>query len=209
MKESRIKIGICILCILVGIFILQITKGAPDTVQEGISNEIIRFHVLANSDTELDQERKLKVRDAVVTYIQEKMENVTSKEQAEEVIMKQLPEIKKIAENTLDEQGYSENVETMLTRRTFPVKVYGDLVFPAGEYETLQVEIGEAKGRNWWCVMYPSLCLVEEGYTAVSKEGKERLESCLTEEEYESIQMEETEVEYGLKIVQIFKELWD
>lgn len=123
MKENRIKIGICILCILVGIFILQITKGASDTVQEGISNEIIRFHVLANSDTELDQERKLKVRDAVVTYIQEKMENVTSKEQAEEVIMKQLPEIKKIAENTLDEQGYSENVETMLTRRTFPVKV--------------------------------------------------------------------------------------
>lgn len=192
--------------VLVG---LHMEANKTHTLQQGIAKEIIRFHVLANSDSEEDQALKRKVKDEVVAFLQEKLKTVTEKKQAEQVIEQNLEQIKKVAEQVTKKEGEGEVVTTALTRKNFPVKVYGDTVFPAGNYETLQVEIGKAEGKNWWCVMYPSLCMVNESYTVVPKDAKEKLEESLTEEEYDSIQMEQNSVKYRLKIVEIWDGLWD
>lgn len=213
MKEynrKKEKLWMLFLGMLVVIFVgLHIETNRTHTLQQGIAAEIIRFHVLANSDSEEDQKLKRKVKDEVVSFMQEKLKNVTKKEQAEQVIQAHMDEIKKVAEMVTKKEGNGESVTTALTRKDFPVKVYGDTVFPAGNYETLQIEIGSAKGKNWWCVMFPSLCMVDESYAVVPKEAKEKLRENLTEEEYESIQMEQNSVKYRLKIVEIWDNLWD
>lgn len=213
MKEKnrrKIKLGILFLGVIAVVMTgIHIEGKKTHTLQQGIAAEIIRFHVLANSDSEKDQALKRKVKDEVVTFMQDKLKKVTKKEQAEQVIKANLEEIRKVAEQVTKKEGNGESVTTALTKKDFPVKVYGDTVFPAGNYETLQIEIGNAKGKNWWCVMFPSLCMVDESYTVVPKEAKEKLKDHLTEEEYESIQMEQNSVKYRLKIVEIWDELWD
>ena len=213
MKEKnrrKIKLGILFLGVIAVVMTgIHIEGKKTHTLQQGIAAEIIRFHVLANSDSEKDQALKRKVKDEVVTFMQDKLKKVTKKEQAEQVIKANLEEIRKVAEQVTKKEGNGESVTTALTKKDFPVKVYGDTVFPAGNYETLQIEIGNAKGKNWWCVMFPSLCMVDESYTVVPKEAKEKLKDHITEEEYESIQMEQNSVKYRLKIVEIWDELWD
>ena len=209
-NKKQIKLWILFCGIAIATLIgIHIEGNRTHTLQQGIATEIIRFHVLANSDSEEDQGLKRKVKDEVVAFMQEKLKNVTKKEQAEQVIKEYLGEIKNVAEKVTKREGNGETVTTALTKKDFPVKVYGDTVFPAGKYETLQIEIGNAKGKNWWCVMFPSLCMVDESYTVVPKEAKKKLKEHLTEEEYESIQMEQNSVKYRLKIVEIWDNLWD
>ena len=166
MKEKnrrKIKLGILFLGVIAVVMTgIHIEGKKTHTLQQGIAAEIIRFHVLANSDSEKDQALKRKVKDEVVTFMQDKLKKVTKKEQAEQVIKANLEEIRKVAEQVTKKEGNGESVTTALTKKDFPVKVYGDTVFPAGNYETLQIEIGNAKGKNWWCVMFPSLCMVDE-----------------------------------------------
>ena len=165
--------------------------------------------MLANSDSTEDQEIKLKVRDGVVAFVQQKLKKAESKEEAERIIRKNLSKIKREANKILEEEQYESRAVAKLTKEEFPVKVYGDTVFPAGEYETLQVEIGKAKGHNWWCVMYPSLCLVDESVAVVPKESKEKLRDSLTEEEYETITQEKPAVKYRFKIAELWSDLWE
>lgn len=200
-----------LVCLVLGIVFggMEGESKKVETIQKGIAEEIIRFHVLANSDESEDQELKKKVKDVVVTYVQEKLHNAGDKKEAKEILKGQLKDIQHIAEEVLKEEGSREKVSVALTKKEFPVKVYGDTIFPAGVYETLQVEIGKAQGKNWWCVMFPSLCMVNESYTVVSKEGKEKLKEYLSEEEYNSIQMEQNSTKYQLKIVELWEELWD
>lgn len=160
---------------------------STDLLQQGIADEIIRFHVLANSDRPEDQALKLKVKQEVVEYLQSQLVDCTSRVEAEKVLASQFTQIKMIAKEVIAREGYTYEVEVELAPHYFPVKVYGDLVFPEGEYDALRVLIGEAEGKNWWCVMYPSLCMVNETYSVVPEESKETLKTILTEEEYEAI----------------------
>ncbi|MBO5088688.1 MAG: stage II sporulation protein R, partial [Lachnospiraceae bacterium] len=100
------------------------------------------------------------------------------------IIVSNLQNIYTIAINTIVEQGYDYEVRVYVTEEEFPAKTYGDLTFPAGKYQALRIDIGEAKGQNWWCVMYPPLCFIDESTAVVSADGKERLQETLTPEEY-------------------------
>lgn len=199
-----------IILLLCGIFLCLLNRESQNVqaIQKGIALQVIRFHVLANSDSKEDQEIKLKVRDGVVAFVQQKLKTAQSKEEAEEIIQKNLSKIKREANKILKEEQYESRAIAKLTKEEFPVKVYGDTIFPAGEYETLQVEIGKAKGHNWWCVMYPSLCLVDESVAVVPEESKEKLKDSLTKEEYETITQEKPAVKYRFKIVEIWNDLW-
>ncbi len=125
-----------------------------------IKDKLIRFHVIANSDTEEDQNLKLKVRDRVIEALSGKLSGVTSLEENIEYV-------NKIAKEVIEENNYTYEVNTMLSYENFPDKVYGDCVFPQGNYEAFRVIIGEGKGQNWWCVMFPSLCFVDESKNSV------------------------------------------
>ena len=132
-----------------------------ELVYEDIVNEIIRFHVIANSDSEEDQNLKLKVRDKVIEFVSSSLKVCESLDDARNFLISNKSEIESIAKSVVDENGYSYNVTSTLSRENFPDKVYGDVVFPQGEYEAYRILIGEAKGQNWWCVMFPPLCFVD------------------------------------------------
>lgn len=164
-------------------------------MQEGIANEILRFHVLANSDSKEDQALKLKVKQEVVTYLQTLLQDCNSKEESIQLLNSHTKEIEQVARQVIEKEGYSYGVKMELAKQYFPIKVYGDLVFPEGEYDALRVLIGAAEGKNWWCVIFPSLCMVNETYSVVPEESKDTLRHVLTEEEYSAIDTETQDTE--------------
>lgn len=162
-------------------------EESPSDIQAHISQEIIRFHCIANSDMESDQNIKLKVKDAVVASLREELKDARDIGEARTVIQENLPFIEKTANQVLSDSGYSYTASASLERCDFPVKQYGDLTFPAGNYEALRIQLGGAKGKNWWCVMFPSLCYVDEAYDVITEENKEKFQEVLTEEEFDSL----------------------
>lgn len=205
-KSNRIRCAVLLCICMAGFLYAGIHREVSSNVQLGIAKEIIRFHVIANSDDDVDQKVKLVVKDEVVTYMQGKLAKIKTRDQAEKVMKQEMPAIKKIAQKTVKKQGYRYSCDVVYHERQFPVKVYGDLTFPAGKYEALDVILGNAKGKNWWCVMFPSLCFVDGTYAVVPDNSKERLKEVLTEEEYKTIAEDETvKVEFALK----FAEWWD
>lgn len=156
-------------------------------IQQGIAGEVFRLHVIANSDTEKDQELKLKVKTRIVEYLKEILGEDAGLEETKEAVLTHLTEIEQEAENIIEEQGFDYPVEVVVEKTYFPEKTYGDCTFPAGEYEALKVKIGSAKGQNWWCVLYPSLCFLDDTYGIVTEEKKEDLKEVLTAEEFQEI----------------------
>lgn len=163
------------------------TEEPSSDIQAHISQEIIRFHCIANSDLETDQNIKLKVKDAVVASLRDELKDAKTIEEARTVIQNNLPSIEKTANQVLFNSGYNYTASASLERCDFPIKQYGDLTFPAGNYEALRIQLGEAEGKNWWCVMFPSLCYVDETYDVITEENKEKFQEVLTKEEYKSL----------------------
>lgn len=214
---KNIKIRIVTLSLLLigivsfsGIYIYGEMKDV-ETVSEGYKDKLIRFHVLANSDSDEDQELKLKVRDAIIQYLQPMLKDSKSIEQSEEIILAESDNLKSIGENIIRENGYNYEVEVKLEYNNFPAKQYSNIVLPAGEYKALRILIGEAEGKNWWCVMFPPLCFVDENNGVIDKETDEKLKSVLTEEEYDLIaedNIEQTKnVKLKFKVIEIIESL--
>ncbi len=209
-RQHRLKIvGIVIMVAATGILMYlygEATKGQRQ--QRAIAEQIIRLHVIANSDTDEDQELKMKVKETIVTYLRGEMQDATSVDEARQAIREHLPEIEEIAAEKMRAEGYEYTAEATLGESYFPVKEYGDLTFPAGNYEALRVRLGESAGHNWWCVMYPSLCFVDSTYQVVPDASKERLKDSLTREEYDSLLDGGEEVSYSWKAGEWLKNLF-
>lgn len=178
-----IIIGICVSVIVCGVLFYTNNKS----YQSSISDKILRFHVIANSDSDADQNVKLKVRDGVLEYLAPYFESCETKENCENIVIDKKSDIKQKAEEILLREGFDETVNVELTNRYFPVKSYGNYTFPEGQYEALCIEIGEAKGKNWWCVLYPRLCFLDSAYAVVPDESQEQLKRVLSDEEYDSL----------------------
>ncbi len=160
---------------------------SQERLAQELAEKVIRFHVRANSDSKADQDLKLLVRDAVGAYMHRELSGITDAGESREKIKQDLPAIIDTARSTIAEQGYDYPVTAALTQARFPKKTYGSYTFPAGEYEALQLNIGQGKGKNWWCVMYPNMCFSGSVYEVVDEETKESLKQVLTSEEYEAI----------------------
>lgn len=163
------------------------TKGQTAGIQQGIAAEILRFHVIANSDSEEDQALKLKVRDAVVNYMEVLLGDAGDIEETKSLVKAHMADIEKRAAAVIEEEGYTYPARAELTECYFPRKSYGDCTFPAGRYQALRLCIGKAEGRNWWCVLFPNLCFVDSVHAVLPREQKQQLKNVLTEEEYESL----------------------
>jgi stage II sporulation protein R len=122
---------------------------------------LLRFHVLANSDEKEDQELKNEVKDILVNYLKRILVEVDSLAEAKEVIAAEMANIEKIAENEIRDRGYSYQVVGEIGVYSFPTRMYGNAIFPAGEYEAVRIIIGQGQGENWWCVLFPALCFIE------------------------------------------------
>lgn len=184
-KEWIGYIGIGILACAALLYGILYTRAAR--LQHDISEKVLRFHVLANSDDEADQSLKLAVRDAVGSYMQKKLAGVDDLEECEQIVNGNLDQIREVAAETIAQNGYDYDVTAELEYTSFPVKSYGSYTFPAGEYEALRVVIGEGKGHNWWCVMYPNMCFSGSMYEVVDEKAGKKLREVLTTEEYEKV----------------------
>ena len=184
-KIKNSKIGIIfILSILIILYTTICAFSYVQAVSTDISDSVFRLHVIANSNSDEDQNLKYKVRDNLLNYMNNICKNCTSKEEAINIVSKYQEEFKQVALETIKNEGYSYDVNITIGNFEFPTKHYGDISLPAGYYDALRVEIGEACGRNWWCVMFPSLCFVDISSGIVPEESKEELQDILSDEEY-------------------------
>ena len=156
-----------------------------------LNDEVIRLHVVANSDSQEDQDIKLQVRDAVNDYLGELLADVTSVEEAKAHTQESLPKIQKVANEVLIRCGVEPDAVVTFCKETFGTRLYDTFRFPAGVYEALRVTIGEGEGQNWWCVAFPTLCVpaTSEGFEDVAAGAgfPERLSDALQEQESCSI----------------------
>lgn len=194
-------------CIFALIFLsfCTATRAYSDKIQNGIAEKIVRFHVLANSDTEADQNLKLSVRDAILKELGTELKQYTNKKETIMFLKNNFKRIETIALQEIKQQGYHYDVKVSLEKTDFPLKKYGKLSFPAGVYDALRVEIGKGKGQNWWCVVYPPLCYVDVACSEVTEESKTCLQESLTEEEFSVIDGTEG-VNVKFKIVEWWQE---
>lgn len=142
---------ICICILVIGLL--------PVHGEATVYDSVLRLHVLANSNSQDDQSLKLDVRDKIIEITQELGKDCTDLEEMQTVMLKHMELIKQCAEDEIRSQGYDYPVTVSLEKETYPTKTYASLCFPSGEYTSLQVKIGEAQGENWWCVLFPPLCL--------------------------------------------------
>lgn len=180
------------ICVLAGILLSLVVTGIvvnakQSQMQQDLAEEVFRFHVLANSDSEEDQALKMQVKEAVIAYMKEEIPSSDSVEMTKEWTKSHLDAIVNLAEAVIREEGYVYEVTAEVTTCDFPEKTYGDITFPPGEYEALRIEIGEAKGQNWWCVLYPNLCFIDAVHAVVPEEGKKDLKKVLEEDTYEMV----------------------
>ena len=197
-----------IVIILFSLFVFISALSYVNAVSEDISNSVFRLHVIANSDSEDDQSLKYKVRDKVIEYMNEIAKDCTSKAEVINLAYKYQDKFKQIAENVIRQNGYDYDVNIKIGNFEFPTKYYGDISLPAGYYDALRIEIGEAKGQNWWCVMFPPLCFVDVTSGIVPDESKKIMQDNLGDEEYRLISdNESTDIKFKFSIVEFFKNI--
>lgn len=187
--KDRKQIHCMVIGILFALVIVGLWYGREQEVfaQQDLAKEVLRFHVLANSDEEEDQTLKMKVKEAVLQYMREELPTSDSLEMTKAWVVSHIEEIEAIAEELIQNEGFTYPVCAKIMTCKFPEKTYGDITFPAGTYEALRIEIGEAQGQNWWCVLYPNLCFFDTVHAVVPEEGKKQLEEVLEEDTYDRI----------------------
>lgn len=142
--------------------------GLYDSSHRPLSESVLRLHVIANSDDPADQKLKLEVKDAVVAMMREEFHDVKDPREARRIAKEQIPNIKTTAQAAVASRGYTYPVQVTVGEYPFPAKSYGNLVFPPGNYQAVRVVIGEGQGKNWWCVLFPPLCLVAASDRGIS-----------------------------------------
>lgn len=195
-KITLLLIIVTSIFMLLGANILILTSKHETT---SLAQKVIRFHVVANSDTTEDQLLKQQVKDEIIEFIEPLMKECENLEETRYVLNGVLPQIQIIAEDIIADYGKNYEVYISVDHANFPTKAYGDIVLPAGEYEACRVVIGEGKGENWWCVMYPPLCYVDAASGVVPLDGKEQLQQELTEEQYQLIETSNQDKRYKIK----------
>lgn len=163
--------------------------------------QLIRLHVIANSNTIEDQDLKYRIRDEIVKTIKEEFKSSNSIEHSRDILVDRLPEIKRISERVIEESGAYYNVEVKYGEYSFPTKYYGDFSLPAGDYEAVRVVIGQGLGKNWWCVLFPPLCFVD-GHT-----NKVMTKAEIKKEIDNSLKQKKVKIKPAFKVVEVIKDI--
>lgn len=180
----------------------------PSRSDFGIYDNVIRLHVIANSDSDEDQAQKLRVRDRILTLVGEKLEGAETKDEAESKMAEILPEIETAAAELISDEGSDYNVAVTLTEEKYPRKSYGTVTLPSGTYTSLRVIIGEGAGHNWWCVLFPRMCT--KPALSETEQQKDFTDAGFTPSQYRIItDSENTRYVVKFRIIEFFKGLFD
>ena len=174
-----LMLAVIIATLITGFAVWRVQLTAQAKTQEHLAQEVLRFHILANSDSEEDQALKMDVKEQVLAYLKAAMPEGLNVDETKEWMRRHTDELEETARQTILAQNKDYPVSAAVTTCYFPDKTYGDV--------TLRIEIGAAKGHNWWCVLYPNLCFTDATNAVVPEEGKEELKSVLTEDEYSQV----------------------
>ena len=199
--EMKYKKTILVLMIFIIFFVYIGHPLAEKSMMKNYEDKLIRFHIRANSDREEDQELKFKIRDKILAEMGDKFGETKSLKESRNIIMENMDEMKSIAEKIIIEEGENYSVKINLGKDKFPTRRYGNLILPQGEYETLLISLGQAKGKNWWCVMFPPLCFVDITHS-LAYNAEEDIEEVEIEED-----TEEVEVKLKWKLVELLEKI--
>ena len=194
-RKNQKKICLIVACLLSLVLTtvimerrMEVVRAQMDDTQQALAKEVFRFHVIAESDSEKDQNIKLKVRDSVLDYMKAKESQDQKGVKATKLwVTAHKDELEQTANRVLKKEGVSYRAKAEVTTCYFPEKWYGDVCFPEGNYEALRLILGKGNGHNWWCVLYPSLCFTNATCAVVDDEGKKELKEALSAEEYEMV----------------------
>lgn len=204
-----LRIGLAIILFSV-LTVGVVFANFAEKVNKGLSDNLIRLHVIANSDSSPDQSLKRDVRDIVLNFMKEKLKDSKNIEETKNIINENREEIEKLASAEIMKQGKNYSIKTMLGSYPFPTKAYGDITLPAGNYQALRVVIGKGEGANWWCVLFPPLCFIDASHGVVPESVKQKLKDTLSQEEYKIISSadsaDEIPVQIKFKIVEFFQD---
>ena len=212
--RNRIYIlaSILVVVLITSTFVIIKEVNKIEACTYDYKDKLIRFHVIANSDSDKDQKLKLKVRDEVISYLQPKLENSNSIEESEKIIKNEYKTLENISKKVISKNGYNYIVKVGLEYSNFPAKQYSSVVLPAGKYKALRIIIGEGKGKNWWCVIFPPLCFIDDQNGIIDEKTDKKLKEVLTEEEYDLIMAknknEVKNLEFKFKITEVFQNIF-
>ena len=208
--NSRKLRFIIVLSILFLLYLYILASNYTYAISHDLSNSVLRLHVLANSNSDEDQELKYKVRDSIINYMNSLSENITTKEEALEQAKQHKKDLIKIAKKTIVDNRFDYDVNIDFGNFYFPTKSYGDISFPAGYYDAVKIKIGASEGQNWWCVMFPPLCFVDVSTGIVPEDSKSLIQDSLLDEEYNLISYGNTNnngnniVKFKFKLIELF-----
>ena len=212
--RNRIYIlaSILVVVLITSTFVIIKEVNKIEACTYDYKDKLIRFHVIANSDSDKDQKLKLKVRDEVISYLQPKLENSNSIEESEKIIKNEYKTLENISKKVISKNGYNYIVKVGLEYSNFPAKQYSSVVLPAGKYKALRIIIGEGNRKNWWCVMFPPLCFIDDQNGIIDEKTDKKLKEVLTEEEYDLIMAknknEVKNLEFKFKITEVFQNIF-
>ena len=188
--------------LLMALAVCLLTGASALRTQDELQEKMIRLHVVANSDSARDQALKIQVRDRVLAFTEQTLRASADRQEANRALDASLPAIRQLAEETLRENGCAEPVQVRLEPAEFPLKAYEGFRLPAGEYMALRVLIGEARGQNWWCVVYPPLCMA-----AASDVAETGIACGMEQEELSLMQEENGEYQVKFRCVELWEQL--
>lgn len=197
MKHKK-ELMLSLSCFLFAFLLTMIwVRQRDENLAARLAPELLRFHVLANSNSDADQQLKLEVKSLLIETINRELTEDDDKEDTCAYIRNNSEDLEEIAETYIKKAGYDYPAKVELTSCYFPTKTYGDVVLPCGNYDAARVTIGDGRGRNWWCVLYPQLCFTDATQGIVSEASKNLLKDALPSEDYESL-VEHREVRFKL-----------
>lgn len=193
-----------ITALCIGFSLCFVLSAYMDSTRAALSQGVVRLHVVANSDSTEDQELKLKVRDRILHECGTFLNTKDSVDAVSADICSNLDYIKQIAEDEIRNNGYSYKADVEFGTENFPRKEYGNITLPEGEYRALKVNIGDASGKNWWCVLFPPLCFVDEACVSVSNDSQNILKQHLGNSTYDMV-TDNTNIELRLKSYELWQ----
>jgi len=202
----KTNLALCLTFLFLGFLLCM---GQARTTQESLAARlapsILRFHILANSDSNADQDIKLEIRSLILDYMQKSMDTDVSKAGTIHWVNEHKPELMNLTDTYLKKKGFDYRSSLQVTNDYFPTRVYDNLVFPCGNYDAVRITLGNGDGHNWWCVLYPRFCFVDAACSEVPAESEDKLRRELKQGDYLALEDHRPDFEIRIKLLSWFQ----
>lgn len=201
----RIHLALCVMFFFLAFLVwMSQMRSGQEALARRISPYVLRFHILANSDSAADQEVKLEIRSLILDYMQKQMNPEANKTETQKWLIQKRNDIEALSNQYLIEHGFAYHTKLQLTRCYFPSRTYGSFTFPCGSYDAARITLGSGNGHNWWCILYPRFCFLDASCSGVSPESEKLLRSIINQGDFPSLEEHRPDIKIRLKLLSFF-----